>query len=201
MRVGRTVLGLACAAALLGGCGGRPTIHPLDRDSVVVAFGDSLTAGTGAEEGESYPAVLAGLLGCRVVNAGVPGEVTAQGVRRLPAVLAQHKPDLVVLCHGGNDLLQHVEASAVAANLQEMVEAARSAGADVLVIGVPQPGLFLKAPPFYAEVARRCGVPCDAKVLPEILAKGSLKSDTIHPNAEGYRRLAQRVAELIRKSS
>lgn len=195
----RGVLAFVLVSGLCG-CGGRPTIKTLVPGAVIVAFGDSLTSGTGAEDDESYPAVLAGLTGCQVINAGVPGEITVEGVRRLPSVLTAHQPDLVIVCHGGNDMLQAVGESAVAAHVQAMVEAAQAAGADVILLGVPKPGLFLKAPPFYKEIASRFGIPCDVKILPEILAKGSLKSDPIHPNAEGYRKLAQRLADLIRKS-
>lgn len=184
---------------LLCGCGG-PSVRALAPDAVVVAFGDSLTAGTGAEESESYPAVLASLLGVAVKNEGRPGEVTGDGVARLPQVLKKHRPDLVIICHGGNDFLQRVDEALVERNLQAMVEASREAGADVILLGVPRPGLFLKAPPVYAAVARRNGIPCDVKTLPDILTTPSLKSDTIHPNADGYRKLAGRVAELIRRS-
>jgi lysophospholipase L1-like esterase len=192
---------LACVlAASVCGCGGGPKIKALEPGAVIVAFGDSLTSGSGAGEAETYPAVLASLTGCKVINAGIPGEVSAEGLRRLPGVLLEHKPDLVIVCHGGNDMLQRVDESVIEAHVQAMVEAAQAAGADVILLGVPKPGLFLKAPLFYARIAGRCGIPCDVKILPEILAKGSLKSDTIHPNAAGYRKLAQRVADLIRRS-
>lgn len=170
-------------------------------DSVVLCFGDSLTAGIGAEEEESYPAVLAGLLGCKVVNAGVPGEVTDEGFDRLPSLLKKHTPALVVLCHGGNDLLQKQADADVARNLRGMIERAQAGGADVVLLGVPRPGLFLKAPAFYAETAKACGVPCDSKTVAEILSTPSQKSDMIHPNARGYRKLAERVAALIREQT
>jgi len=167
---------------------------------VIMAFGDSLTSGFGAEEGESYPAVLAGLTGCKVINEGVPGEVSEEGARRLPAVLRKHKPALVILCHGGNDLLKGTDEAALGEHLQAMVDAARAEGADVILLGVPAPGLFLRSPDVYQKLARQNGVPYDGKALPDILSKGTLKSDLIHPNADGYRLLAQRVAGLIRKS-
>lgn len=194
----RLCVGLAAAGFC--GCGPSPRLQALTPHSVVLAFGDSLTAGTGAAEGESYPAVLAGLLGCKVVNAGVPGEVSSDGAERLPGLLKRHAPNLVLLCHGGNDMLQNVSAAVIARNVQTMVEAAQRCGADVVLLGVPRPGLFLKAPPFYAEVAKTCSIPYEAKALSEILATRSLKSDPLHPNAEGYRKLAHRVAALVRKN-
>lgn len=187
------------SAALLTGCG-QPKIRPVEPDSVVVAFGDSLTEGVGADAEENYPAVLAKLLGCKVVNAGVSGEVSGEGAARLPEVLIREKPDLVVICHGGNDFLRHLGDAEVARNLRTMVAAVRETGADVVVLGVPHPGLILKAPPLYGEIARENGVPCDLRTVPRILSTPRLKSDTIHPNAAGYRLMAERVAACLRKN-
>ena len=96
---------ILCVLALCIGCGGHSSIRRLSATSVVVAFGDSLTAGTGARDVESYPSVLSGMLACPVINAGVPGEDTSAGLRRLPGVLERERPQLVILCHGGNDML------------------------------------------------------------------------------------------------
>jgi len=197
----RRVAGIALLAVALCGCGGSPRLKPLTPESVVLAFGDSLTSGVGAEDEESYPAVLATLLGCVVVNAGVAGEVTDEGFDRLPALLRRYKPSLVVLCHGGNDMLQRRGDADLVRNLRGMIENAQAAGADVILLGVPRPGLFLKSPPFYAELATEYRVPYDGKILPRILSTPFRKSDTIHPNAAGYRQLAERVAALIRTGS
>ena len=94
-----------CVLALCVGCGGHPSIQRLSTFSVIVAFGDSLTSGVGARGVESYPSLLSGILACPVVNAGVPGEDTSAGLRRLPGVLEKERPQLVILCHGGNDIL------------------------------------------------------------------------------------------------
>ena len=191
---------VALCLATLAGCGSRPRIAKLTGDSVILAFGDSLTEGTGAEAGESYPERLADLTGCRVVGAGVPGEETPAARRRLPEVLRKVKPDLVILCIGGNDLLRKQPDAVIRDNLDAMVVAIRQTGADVILIGVPRPGLWLTAAPLYRATARKHGVPCDTESLADILSDKELKSDPIHPNAAGYRKLAEAVAAVIRRS-
>lgn len=186
------------SAAFLSACSRAPQLRPLAADAVVVAFGDSLTAGYGAEPGEDYPAVLAKLSGLPVVNAGISGELSATGLERLPGVLEEHRPALVILCEGGNDILTDLPPATIAANLEAMVRLCREAGADVLLLAVPQKGLLLKPAPLYAEVAERCAIPCERKVIARVLGDPTLKSDHVHPNAEGYAQIAAAVWKQIR---
>jgi lysophospholipase L1-like esterase len=186
------------AVAFLGGCGDTPRLPRIGPDAVILAFGDSLTHGTGAAETESYPAVLARLTGRTVINAGVPGEISADGLARLPAMLDEHRPALLILCHGGNDFLQRLDATTTAAHVRRMIDLARDRGIGVLLLGVPQFGLFLNVAPFYDEVAEESGVPYLGAVIPEVLGDRSLKSDTVHPNAAGYRMIAEAVYQELR---
>jgi lysophospholipase L1-like esterase len=190
----------ALLAALAGGCGGEPKLSRLAADATVLAFGDSLTFGTGAAEAESYPAQLAQLIGRDVVRAGVPGEVSAAGLERLPAALEEHRPKLLILCHGGNDFLRRLPKAHVAQNLRAMVQLARTRGVEVILIGTPEPGFTVTPPEFYAEIAKELRIPYEGGVIGKILRDSSLKSDPIHPNARGYRLIAERVAELLRKA-
>jgi len=191
------LLGVALA---LDGCGDAPKLSRLAPDAVVLAFGDSLTFGTGAAEAESYPAQLERLIGRKVVRAGVPGEVSAHALARLPAALEEHQPGLLVLCIGGNDFLRNLGKVQVAENVRRMVSMAKARGADVLLIGTPEKGFTVTPPAFYADIAKQTGIPYEGKVVGEILRSAELKSDPIHPNARGYRLIAERVAELLRKA-
>ena len=194
-----------CAAillvALLAACGaGSPKLARLAPDAVILAFGDSLTFGTGAAPHESYPARLEALLGRKVVPAGVPGETSAEGLARLPAVLEEAEPRLVILCHGGNDLLRKLDEVQAAGNLRAMVRLARARGAQVVLIGVPKPGLLPSPANFYGEIAGESALPYEDSALRKILTDNTLKSDLVHPNALGYARLAEAVAALLRKA-
>ena len=187
--------------ALLAACGGQPKLPPLAPNAVVLAFGDSLTFGVGANTGESYPARLEALIGRKVVSAGVPGEASAEGLARLPSALEQAKPQLVILCHGGNDLLRKLDEAQAANNIRAMVRLAKARGAQVVLIGVPKPGLLPSPAGFYEDIARELKLPYEGATLRKILTDNALKSDLVHPNAAGYARLAEAVAALLRKAS
>jgi acyl-CoA thioesterase-1 len=190
-------LGLALLAALAA-CGRSPQLAPLAPDAVVLAFGDSLTHGTGASDAQSYPAQLEQLIGRRVVRAGVPGEVSATALARLPAALEAAAPKLLILCIGGNDFLRNLSTSAAAQNVRAMVRLARDRGIDVVLIGTPEKGILLTPPAFYAEIAEAFDIPYEGKVIGQVLRDSALKSDPIHPNAQGYRLIAERIAALLR---
>jgi acyl-CoA thioesterase I len=188
------------ALLLLCTCSRSPKLPPLSASGTVLAFGDSLTFGTGARPAESYPAVLGELIGRKVVNAGVPGEVTAEGKARLPGVLDEQRPDLMILCLGGNDFFRNLDRKEAEANLREMVRTAKERGVEVLLVGVPRLGWGLEVPDLYRKIAADTGIPLEEKSLKRILADSSLKSDPIHPNAAGYRPLAEALAGALRKA-
>lgn len=187
---------LLCATA----CSDAPPLPRLGVDDVVLAFGDSITYGTGAGPEESYPEVLAELIGRRVVGAGVPGEVTAIGLQRLPDVLDEVKPKILLLCLGGNDMLRKVEPVAIESNLRAMVRMARDRGIAVVLIAVPKPSLFGGNAAFYQTIARENDLPLEGDILKDILFDNEFKADPIHPNAKGYRRMAEAIAGLLRKA-
>ena len=181
---------------LLQGCGdGR--LSPLAQDATILAFGDSLTAGYGAAPAHSYPAVLAGLTGRRVINAGINGEITAEGVERLGPLLDAERPQLLILLQGGNDILRNLDPAETRANLQQMIEMARSRGVEVLLIGVPQKNLFSSSAPLYRELAAHYQLPLADSLLADLLRSPGYKSDPVHLNAAGYRAMAEQIQALL----
>lgn len=193
---------ILCSLLLLPSCSEqRPPLNELSREAVVVAFGDSLTYGTGAKDHESYPHQLAKLIDREVINEGVPGELSGEGRQRLPNVLDEHQPELLILCHGGNDLLRKKNPESIVNNLKSMIGEAKRRGIQVLLIAVPEPALFFMEPAsFYIAVAQSENIPLLQNTLRDIENDDGLKSDAIHPNAAGYRKLAEAVARLLQSA-
>jgi acyl-CoA thioesterase-1 len=200
-RASRALIAALVIAAGLAGCGQKvPRLAPVGAGDVIVAFGDSLTYGTGASEEESYPAVLAQLIGRKVVRAGVPGETTSGGLARLEGVIEEHRPALMIVCLGGNDMLGRAADAQIRANLREIIKTIKGRGIPVMLVGVPRPALVTNAAEFYAELAREFDIPYEGAIVTEVLYQRELKSDSIHPNAKGYRRMAEAIAQLLKKS-
>ena len=168
-------------------------------DAVILAFGDSLTYGTGATAEQNYPSQLERLVSRRVINGGIPGEDTATGLARLPKALDEHCPALVILCHGANDLKQGLGDLQASENVREMIRIARRRGIETLLVGIPYPTIFSAKPYFYTKIAEEFGLLFEGNAVADVLVEPSLKSDSIHPNARGYKLIAEAIAELLRK--
>jgi acyl-CoA thioesterase-1 len=184
---------------ILISCSKSPgSLSKLPNHAVILAFGDSLTYGTGASPKRDYPSILAQLTARQVVNAGLPGEVSGDGLKRLPALLDLHQPGLLILIHGGNDMLRKIPGEQTAKNLKEMITLAHDRQIGVVMLGVPSPNiLWLSSAGFYQAIAEAMDVPIDIETLPEVLGNNSLKSDMIHPNDQGYERIATQIHGLL----
>jgi len=186
---------LICLAA----CGdSSQQLERLPDDAVILAFGDSLTYGTGAEKNESYPVILENTINRKVINAGVPGELSIQGLKRLPKFLDKHQPGLLILCHGGNDILQRGSHAEAEANIRKMIALAENKNIPVILLGVPKPGLFLSSAKLYANIAENTNVIFMPNLIADILSDASMKSDSVHPNNAGYRKMASTLADTLR---
>ena len=187
---------LLLAALLLQGCA-EPKLSPVPIDGTVLAFGDSLTLGVGADQSDSYPSILSELGGRRVINAGVSGETTDLGLARLQDTLPKVNPDLLLLLEGGNDILRARDPADTKSNLAAMVELARNQGVEVVLVGVPDKLLFSDSASFYEELAEQYELVFDGETLAGLLRRSDYKSDAVHLNSQGYRLLAEAIHELL----
>lgn len=167
-------------------------------NDVTLAFGDSLTVGVGARPEMSYPAQLARLMSRKVINGGKSGEVSAAGTTRLIGMLDKVEPELLILCHGGNDILRKLDRGQLKSNLRLMYEAANQRGIDVVLVAVPSLGLAgITDIDLYKDLADELQIPIVSGVLAELLSDKQYTSDLIHLNDNGYRKLAEGVADLL----
>jgi acyl-CoA thioesterase I len=200
----RVVLLAALATTACGKKAASVRGQRLPAGANVLALGDSITQGVGATPETAYPAVLAALTGLNLINGGVSGDVSAQALARLPALLAEHQPALVIVSIGGNDFLRRVAASDTEANIRRIVAASRQASAQVLLVAVPRPtlsaavGAGLSDHPLYAQLAGELKLPLHAGGWAKVLGDEALKSDQIHANAAGYQTFAQGLAATLR---
>ncbi len=181
--------------------GGDATTWPVTNDppsgTGIVAFGDSLTDGSGLDRSESYPTQLEKLIGKSIVNLGVPGETTDGGLRRLENDVIARKPRIVLLGLGGNDMLQRKSIDRQFDNLEKMVDRIQSTGALVVLLAVDG-GLLYSGNhgERYRDLAEETGCVYVPNILDGIVGNGLLTlPDKIHPNGEGYRRIAEKIEE------
>lgn len=201
----RALLASFALAAVLLGCGRKARFAAVPAGATVLALGDSITFGTGTTPETSYPAVLATLSGWNVVNAGIPGDVSAGALQRLPSLLQEHRPRLVLVSIGGNDMLRRVSEAETRANIRAICQQVAAAGAQVLLVGVPQPSALaavarvLSDHPMYEELASELKVPLHGGGWAAVLSDPALRSDPIHANAQGYAKFAEGLAGTARQ--
>ena len=174
------------------------TLTPQDS---ILAFGDSLTYGYNANQGESYPAVLNRLSGLNVINAGIPAESSKDGLRRLAKLLEDKRIKLMILFFGGNDMIQGLSTEGLKKNLKTMIHMAKQKQIEVLLITVPNLSFFGFSPlELYEEVAEEENIPLLSGVLTDILSQPLLKSDQVHPNALGYKKMADEIYNSLEEN-
>jgi acyl-CoA hydrolase len=188
----------------LAACGKAERLPALPPGSVVLALGDSLTAGAGVTPEQAWPTLLAQRTGWQVVNGGVNGNTSGDALKRLPALLDEHRPALVLVTLGGNDMLRRLPVQTLEENLGRLVVKSKAEGAQVVMVATPQPSITgavlrnLSAPEFYGRVAGAHQVPLIEDAIAEVLSDPLLKGDQIHPNAEGHAALAMKIFEALR---
>lgn len=201
----RRILLLAAAVVLVAACGDKPAKEPaLPPGSMVVALGDSLTAGAGMAREQAWPDLLASRTGWEIVNAGVNGDTSGSALERLPALLKEHDPVLVLVALGGNDMLRRIPQEQTVANLGKVLDMVRAHGAKPVLLATPKPSAIsavfqnLSAADFYRSVAEAHQVPLIEDAIAEVLSDPAMKGDPLHPNAAGHAQLAQKIFDALK---
>jgi acyl-CoA hydrolase len=190
---------LIAAIILITACSSKHKEAALPAGSRVLALGDSLTQGAGVNFEEAWPKLLEGKTGWVVVNGGMNGNTSEAALRRLPGLLEQHNPVLVLVTLGGNDMLRHVPRQQTIANLEQILASIKARGALPVLLATPNPSPMravfqnLSAPDFYRELAEAQHVPLIEDAIADVLSDPELKGDPLHPNAAGHSRLSERI--------
>ena len=167
-------------------------------NTAIVCFGDSLTKGYGANKGEDYPSVLASIMGQPVINAGKNGDTSAQGLARIQQDVLSHKPRIVIVEFSGNDFIEKVSKETTRQNLNQIIRHCKQSGSIVVLVHCKIG--FLTSDPYleiFRELAKQHNVLLIEDILDDIFANPARMSDPIHPNAQGYALMAQRIAQIL----
>lgn len=199
---------MVCAMLQLVACDTDYRYAPLPSTANVLILGDSLTYGTGADEGEDYASLLANKTGWNVMNAGVPGNTSAQALERLPEYLEAHaigeqKIDLLIVELGGNDFLKRIPPEQILENLKSILMQAKDHGIQAALIAIPELSPVgaafgnLSDHPLYLQLAEDTDTPLLQDIFTDVLADNRLKADPIHPNANGYKQVADELQQRL----
>lgn len=192
----RGVAAALALAALLAGCQRAKIRNAFPSGTNVIAFGDSLTEGYRLPAAESYPAQLSALVGRPILNRGVSGDTTGDALVRLEKDVLAEDPRIVLVCLGGNDMLRRLPADQQFANLKTIVERIQEKGALVILLGTEGFALLSNVDygDRYADLARETGAVFVPDILDGVFGQPALMYDQIHPNAAGYKVIAERIA-------
>lgn len=199
----RRIILTVAAIVLVAACGSKAKEEALPPGSMIVALGDSLTAGAGVASEEAWPDLLASRTGWVVVNGGISGDTSAAALLRLPALLEEHSPVLVLVALGGNDMLRRVPQAETIANLGEMLAMIKAHGAKPVLLATPKPSVAgaafqnLSAAEFYSGLAEAHQIPLIEDAIAEVLSDPKMKGDPLHPNAAGHAQLAQKIFDAL----
>ena len=190
---------IVMSVAAADGCGGAvpPSGRPTS-GTAIIAFGDSLVAGNGTSARGDFVSVLSTRIGVPIINAGRSGDTTGAALGRLQGDVLARDPRVVIVLLGGNDLLRGVPQAQRLANITQIVERIRGAGAAVILVGLTDTLIN----PFGAsleDLADRTDATFVPGILDGVLGRHDLMADGIHPNNAGHRLMADRIEPALRE--
>jgi acyl-CoA thioesterase I len=165
----------------------------------IICFGDSLTFGTGATKGMDYPSQLSKMISRPVLNKGVPGDTTARALARLDQDVLSQSPRIVLITLGGNDLKNGVPKDLAFQNLRRITESIQAKGALVIIGGIHLPIGGRSFGDGYKKLCDETGAILIPNIFAGIVANPQLMSDSIHPNDDGYTKMAQKFYEALKR--
>ncbi len=174
------------------------TNYPV-KGTKIVALGDSLIQGIGATKQNELPSLLAKKIGLPILNMGISGNTTADGLARIDKVIEQ-KPDIVLLLLGGNDFLRKVPKETTFKNIDSIVSTLQQNGSLVILLGVQGGVLTDGYDEYFEEVAKTRKTLYVPNVLDGIIGRKELMSDSIHPNDLGYAKIADKIYPVLQKA-
>ncbi|MBN1517916.1 hypothetical protein JXA32_15230 [Candidatus Sumerlaeota bacterium] len=192
------IIGVICIVALITwrSCRGWPITNWPREIRTIVAYGDSITRGYGGKREKDYPTQLGERLGRKIINRGFDGARVASGLERLEPDCLARQPDMVLLCLGGNDLLDKRPRSDVEPVLRSIIERLQQNQVVVVLIEVEGP-LGFGYGDMYKTLAREYGCIYVPNILKGVLGRPKLMHDQIHPNTAGYFQVALKVKDVI----
>lgn len=195
----KIILGIIFFEVLFNCFGCTQKIANLDsKGKNIICYGDSLTTSEGVEPKFSYPSLLAKEVNYPVINAGMSGESSREGLKRLKDDVLDKDPYLVIVEFGGNDYLEKLPLEETYKNLEQMVKQIRATGAIVALVETRAGLVMGEYSPIYRKLAKKYNVILIPNILDGIFTSPKLKSDYVHPNAEGYRMMSQRILKAIK---
>ncbi len=195
---------LVMFATLIVSCSESEKYAVIPKGATVLILGDSLSYGTGAKEGEDYPTLLAKSTGWKIINEGIPGDTTAGGLERLPDLLTEYQPQLLIVELGGNDFLRQQAKSQTEANLKAILALAKTQNIPTILVAIPEFSPLraavgnLSDHSLYETIAKETKTPLIKDVFSEVLSDNNLKSDQVHPNSEGYQLIAKKMFDSLK---
>jgi acyl-CoA thioesterase-1 len=166
------------------------------KEGTIVAFGDSLIRGVGSPETEGFVLTLSSKIGEPIINMGIPGNTTADGLARVDTIL-ENNPRMVLVLLGGNDRLRQIPTEQTLANIRLIISKIQGGGAIVVVLGVRGNLLSGRFDDELENIADEMGAVFVPNVLDGIFGNEQLMFDTIHPNREGYALIAEKVYGIL----
>jgi lysophospholipase L1-like esterase len=177
-----------------------PTItnYP-SRGTTIIAFGDSLVEGVGATMGNDFVSLLSQKIGEPIINMGISGNTSADGIARAEGVIAQN-PKVVLVLFGGNDFLRKVPIEETFKNIDAIVVELQRSGAVVVLLGVRGGVLSDQYDDYFEDIAANRGALYVPNVLAGLISHPQFMYDGIHPNDAGYAKIAEKIYPVLRQA-